>query len=233
MGIAENLARVRERIAEAAARAGRKPDEIQLVAVSKTRPAQDLRDAYAAGQRLFGENYAQELRDKAGALSDLADLKLHFLGSLQKNKARYVAAAADMFEALDDLELAAELDKRAAAAKRILPVLAEVNLGEAQKGGVPEDRLSAFVEGLAAFSHLQLEGLMCIPPATESAERVRPYFRRTAQAARRLGLPALSMGMSADFEVAIEEGATLVRVGTAIFGERSYPQNGAPAAQPR
>jgi pyridoxal phosphate enzyme (YggS family) len=233
MGIAENLARVRERIAEAAARAGRRPEEVQLVAVSKTRPAQDLREAYAAGQRLFGENYAQELRDKAKALSDLADLKLHFIGSLQKNKARYVAAAASMFEALDDLELAAELDKRAAAANRILPVLAEVNLGEAQKGGVPEGRLSAFAEGLAGFSHLQLEGLMCIPPAAESAEQVRPYFRRTAQAARRLGLPALSMGMSADFEVAIEEGATLVRVGTAIFGERSYPQDGAPSAQPR
>lgn len=221
MGIAENLASVRERIAAAAARAGRKSDEVQLVAVSKTRPPEDLREAYAAGQRLFGENYAQELRDKAKALADLADLKLHFIGSLQKNKARHVAPVAAMFEALDDVELAAELDKRAAAAGRVLPVLVELNLGEAQKGGVPEGGLRRFADEVARFRHLKLEGLMCIPPAAENADEVRPYFRRTAEAARGLGLTVLSMGMSADFEVAIEEGATLVRVGTAIFGARS------------
>ncbi len=224
MGIAENLVRVRGRIAAAAARAGRKADDVELVAVSKTRPPEDLREAYAAGQRLFGENYAQELRDKAKALADLSDLKLHFIGSLQKNKARTVAPLASMFEALDDLELAAELDKRAAAAGRVLPVLVELNLGEAQKGGVAEASLGAFAAGLAGFAHLKLEGLMCIPPPAESPEAVRPFFRRTAQAARALGLSTLSMGMSADFEVAIEEGATLVRVGTAIFGARPTPK---------
>jgi PLP dependent protein len=226
MGIGENLEQVRARIARAAARAGRPPGSVQLVAVSKTKPPEQIREAYAAGQRLFGENYAQELRDKARALADLADLKLHFIGGLQRNKAKYVAPVASMFEALDDLELASELDLRAAAAGRRLPVLVEVNLGEAQKGGVPEQALPAFARALAPLSHLSLEGLMCIPPAAEDPEAARPYFRRTAALARGLGLATLSMGMSADFEVAIEEGATLVRVGTAIFGERARPTGG-------
>jgi hypothetical protein len=220
MGIRENLEKVRERVARAAARAGRESGAVQLLAVSKTQSIERMREAYAAGQRRFGENYAQELRDKARALADLADLELHFIGTLQRNKARYVAPVAAMFESLDDLALAAELDARAAAAGRVLPVLVEVNLGEAHKGGVPPEGLGAFAQALAPFDHLSFRGLMCIPPPAPSAEAVRPHFRRTAELARGLGLPTLSMGMSADFEVAIEEGATLVRVGTAIFGER-------------
>jgi pyridoxal phosphate enzyme (YggS family) len=221
VSIAENLQGVRARIEQACGRAGRASGSVQLVAVSKTFPAEAIREAYAAGQRVFGENYAQELRDKAKELADLADLRWHFIGGLQKNKAKYVAPAAAMFEALDDLELARELDRRAQAAGRCLPVLVEVNLGEAQKGGVAAEQLPAFLEQLRALPALRAQGLMCIPPPAEDPAQTRPHFRRVAQLARQLALPTVSMGMSADFEVAIEEGATLVRVGTAIFGGRA------------
>jgi pyridoxal phosphate enzyme (YggS family) len=181
-----------------------------------------IREAYQAGQRIFGENYAQELRDKAEGLKDLAELRFHFIGTLQKNKARYVAPVAAMFEALDDLELARELDKRAGAVGRTLPVLVEVNLGEEQKGGVLPEALPAFLEELSSLKSVKAEGLMCIPAPAPDAEAVRPCFRKVAELGKKLGLATLSMGMSADFEVAIEEGATLVRVGTAIFGERDW-----------
>ncbi len=222
MSIRENLLRVRERIEAAAARAGRDPACVQLVAVSKTQPAEAVREAYEAGQRLFGENYAQELRDKAQLLADLPDLRFHFIGRLQRNKAKYVAPVASMMESLDDLDVARELAKRAAAAVRALRTLVEVNLGEEQKGGVPESELASFVEQVRALGALRLDGLMCIPPFSDDAERSRPYFARLRELAERLGLAVLSMGMSTDYEVAIEEGATLVRVGTAIFGPRSY-----------
>lgn len=220
MSVREDLARVRARIAAAEARAGRPAGSVQLVAVSKTQPVEKVREAYEAGQRLFGENYAQELRDKAAALAELKDLRFHFIGTLQKNKAKYVAPVAAMFEALDDLSLAAELSRRAAATGRVLPVLVEVNLGEGQKGGVEAPGLAAFVAALRGLPGLRVEGLMCIPPAAEDAEQTRPHFRRVAALAREHGFAAVSMGMSGDFEVAIEEGATLVRVGTAIFGAR-------------
>ena len=223
MSIADNLASVRARIAAAEARANRPAGSAQLVAVSKTMPAELIREAHAAGQRVFGENYAQELRDKAEALGDLAGLRLHFIGTLQKNKARYVAPVAAMFEALDDLELARELDKRAAAAGRVLPVLVEINLGEEQKGGVRPEALGDFLKALEQDKALKAEGVMCIPPPAPDAEETRPFFRQVAALARAHALPTVSMGMSADFEVAVEEGATLVRVGTAIFGERRYP----------
>ena len=223
MSIQENLEQVRSRIAAAEAKAGRPAGSVQLVAVSKTQPVEAIREAYAAGQRVFGENYAQELRDKAEALGGLLGLQLHFIGTLQRNKAKYVAPVAAMFEALDDLDLAGELSKRAAAAGRVLPVLIEVNLGEEQKGGVSPSGLPAFLADLAPLAGLRVEGLMCIPPPAEDPEATRPHFRRVAALARQHGLRTLSMGMSADFEVAIEEGATLVRVGTAIFGERHYP----------
>jgi PLP dependent protein len=220
VSIQENLSLVRERMARAAARAGRSADSVQLVAVSKTQPLEKIREAFAAGQRLFGENYAQELREKAEALADLAGLRFHFIGTLQKNKAKHVAPVASMFEALDDLELARELDKRARAANRVLPVLLEVNLGEEQKGGVAPEALAAFLEALRPLASLSAEGLMCIPEPQPDPEASRPHFKKVAALARAHGLRTLSMGMSADFEVAIEEGATLVRVGTAIFGER-------------
>lgn len=226
MSIRENLERVRARIAAAAARAGRGPDSVELVAVSKTQPIEKMREAWEAGQRLFGENYAQELRDKAEALKDLEGIRFHFIGTLQRNKAKYVAPVASVFEALDELGVAQELDKRARAAGRVLPVLVEVNLGEEQKGGVSPESLAGFLESLTPLSALEVKGLMCVPPPAPDAEAVRPCFREVAQLARRHGLATVSMGMSADFEVAIEEGATLVRVGTAIFGERHYPTKG-------
>jgi hypothetical protein len=226
VSIRENLQKVRERIETAAARAGRAPGAVRLVAVSKTQPAEAVREAYEAGQRLFGENYAQELRDKANLLADLPDLQLHFIGRLQRNKAKYVAPLASMMESLDDLGLARELDKRAAAVGRLLPVLVEVNLGEEQKGGVPEGEVESFVGQVRAMGGLRLDGLMCIPPFSDDPEHSRPYFVRLRELAEKLGLTVLSMGMSTDYEVAIEEGATLVRVGTAIFGPRSHRVGG-------
>ena len=220
MSVAEALASVQSRIAAAEARAGRPAGSVSLVAVSKLQPAVKIREAWAAGQRLFGENYAQELRDKAQELSDLAGLRFHFIGTLQRNKAKVVVPAASMFEALDDLDLARELDKRARSLGRRLPVLLEVNLGEEQKGGVHPDELGAFLEALRPLDAVSAEGLMCIPPPADSPEETRPHFRRVAALAREHGLRTLSMGMTADFEVAIEEGATIVRVGTAIFGAR-------------
>jgi PLP dependent protein len=221
VSVKEGLERVRERMARAAARAGRSADSVALVAVSKTQPTEKIREAFDAGQRLFGENYAQELRDKAAALADLAGLRFHFIGVLQRNKAKYVAPVAAMFEALDDLELARELDKRARAVGRVLPVLLEVNLGEEQKGGVAPEALGAFLESLRPLAAIRAEGLMAIPEPQPDPEASRPHFRKVAALARAHGLSTVSMGMSADFEVAIEEGATLVRVGTAIFGERA------------
>lgn len=221
--IAERLAGVKERIARAAERASRDPAEVTLIAVSKFQPVEAMREAWEAGQRSFGENYAQELRDKAAALADLPGLELHYIGTLQKNKAKYVAPIATMFHALDDLELARELDKRAAGAGRVLPVLIEVNLGEEQKGGIEPEALESFLKPLEALRSLEVRGLMCLPPPADDPEAVRPAFRTVAGLARGLGLKTLSMGMSADYEVAIEEGATHVRVGTAIFGERKRP----------
>jgi pyridoxal phosphate enzyme (YggS family) len=218
--VAERLADVRARLRAAAARAGRPETDVTLVAVSKLQPLEAIREAYAAGQRVFGESYAQELRDKAKALADLPDLRLHFIGRLQKNKAKYVAPLAALFEALDGVDLARELDRRASSAGRVLPLLVELNLGEAQKGGVPPAGLDSLLAAVASLPSLEVRGLMCIPPQVASGEEVRPYFREVARLARERGLPTVSMGMSADFETAVEEGATLVRVGTAIFGER-------------
>lgn len=220
MTVAERLAEVRLRLRAAAARAGRSETDVTLVAVSKLQPLEAIREAYAAGQRVFGESYAQELRDKAKALADLPELRLHFIGRLQQNKAKYVAPVAALFEALDSVDLARELDRRASAAGRVLPVLVELNLGEAQKGGVAPAGLDSLLAAIASLPSLEVKGLMCIPPQVASSFEVRPYFREVARLARERGLPVVSMGMSADFETAVEEGATLIRVGTAIFGER-------------
>jgi pyridoxal phosphate enzyme (YggS family) len=212
----EGLTRVRERIAAACARAGRDPAGLRLVAVSKTQPLDKLREAAAAGQRIFGENYAQELREKADALPGC---EWHFVGALQTNKARLVVGRAALIHTCDRIALAQELSKRARNAGLVQPVLLEVNVGrEPQKAGaLPEDTPALLAE-VRALPGLRCEGLMCIPPASGDP---RPHFRALRELAQRLGLAELSMGMSADYETAIEEGATLVRVGTAIFGERS------------
>jgi len=223
--IAERLAEVRARIDAAARAAGRDPASVRLVAVSKTHPASAIREAYAAGQRDFGESYAQELRDKAEELADLADLRFHFIGHLQTNKAKYVAKAASFVHSVDGEELARELDKRARAAGRpVLPVLLEVNAGiEAQKGGVPASEVRALVDVVRALPSLELRGLMTMPPFGDLGI-ARKVFEDLVRLRDALGgaaaLPELSMGMSDDLDVAVAAGATMVRVGTAIFGAR-------------
>jgi pyridoxal phosphate enzyme (YggS family) len=218
--IAADLASVRGRLDAACRRAGRDPAAVTLVAVSKKQPPEAIREAYAAGQRDFGENYAQELRDKQAALADLAGIRWHALGPLQTNKAKYVAGKVALLHTLDRVDLAQELARRAGGAK--VRALVEVNIGrEPQKGGVLPEELPERLAALAAVPGIELAGLMCIPPAADDAEASRPHYRALRELRDRL-LPGgeLSMGMSGDFEVAVEEGATLVRVGTAIFGER-------------
>ena len=222
--IAERLSGLRARIAAAAARAGRRDDEVLLLAVSKTKPASAVRAAYAAGQRDFGENYVQELAQKADALKDLADLRWHAIGRLQRNKARDVARWASVVHAIDRFELAEELDRRASKLEKRLSVLVEVNVaGEGTKGGCSLDEAPRLIDQVRALSALELVGLTTIAPDVDDPEQVRPVFASLRALARAHGLRELSMGMSNDFEVAIEEGSTLVRIGTAIFGARAIP----------
>jgi PLP dependent protein len=225
--IAANLERVHERIKKAAKRGGRSADEITLVAVSKTFPAEAIRAAYGAGVRHFGENRVQEWESKQRALADL-DATWHLIGHLQSNKARRAAYLFRRIDSVDDLSLAKRLDAAAAAEGKNLPILIEVHVGdETTKSGVADADLGGLAESVAPFAHLDLIGLMTIPPFSENAEDARPHFRKLRalrdDMSQRLGrkLPVLSMGMSHDFEVAIEEGATEVRIGTAIFGERA------------
>jgi pyridoxal phosphate enzyme (YggS family) len=219
------LQAVRYRIAAACARARRDPASVRLVAVSKTMPAELVREALAAGQTLFGENRVQEAIAKIESVGPGA--RWHLVGHLQKNKARQAVAAFELIHSVDGVELAAELDRRAAARELVQPVLVQANLaGEATKHGADEDRLLPLIDAVAARPNLELRGLMVIPPPVDDPSLSRTWFRRLRAlrdlAAERLGrpLPELSMGMTDDFEVAIEEGATLVRIGRAIFGER-------------
>jgi pyridoxal phosphate enzyme (YggS family) len=206
------LAEVRERIAGACARAGRDVASVTLIAVSKTKPLELLREAMAAGQKSFGENYAQEFRDK---FEQEPGLDWHFIGALQTNKVKYVAGKAALVHTCDRLSLAQELSKRTPTQQR---VLLEVNIGrEPQKAGVLPEEAAALLEQVRGLPKLRCDGLMCIPPS-EGDPRV--HFRALRELAGKLGLRELSMGMSADYEAAIEEGATIVRVGTAIFGAR-------------
>ena len=226
--IAERLQAVRDRIAAACARSGRPPSEVTLVGVSKTHPAELVREAFAAGLRDFGENRVQEAEGKADALAELraAGLRWHLVGHLQANKAKKAAAVFDVLHSVDDAVLGGRLDRASAEAGRVLPVLVQVDLaGEATKFGLQESSLLATLESLRALSAIRVEGLMVLPPYSDDPQATRPYFERL-RGLRDLGVtrglcgPQLSMGMSHDFEVAIEEGATLVRVGTAIFGQR-------------
>jgi hypothetical protein len=224
--IAARLGEVRARVAQAARDAGRDASTILLLAVSKTKPIEDVRAAYDAGQRSFGENYAQELAEKVDALASLPGLDWHFVGRLQTNKAKLVAARARVVHAVDSERLARELAKRAEGRDRPLDVLIEVNVGgEASKGGVEPDALESILRVAESLPSLRLRGLMSIPPPTETPEASRPFHRALAALRDAHGgasrLPELSMGMTDDLEVAIQEGATIVRVGTAIFGARS------------
>lgn len=225
--IAANISRVRERVARSAQRAGRRAEEITIVAVSKTFPADAIRTAYDLGLRHFGENRVQEWESKRPAVAQL-DATWHLIGHLQSNKSRRAAYLFHRIDSLDDLALAKRLDAAAAAEGKNLHVLIEVRLGdEATKSGIAENDLAPLAASIAPFGHLDLLGLMTIPPFFDSPERVRPHFQKLRRlrddVSRHIGrnLPVLSMGMTHDFEIAIEEGATEIRVGTAIFGERT------------
>jgi PLP dependent protein len=228
--VRENLLRIQERIATAAARAGRSTEEIALIAVSKTHPASAIHEAYEAGIRHFGENRVQEWEGKRAEAEGLA-ATWHLIGHLQSNKAARAAKLFHSVDSVDDFAIAQRLDRARTEAGITgkLRVLIEVRVSpEETKSGVEVSGLPALVEKFTDLPRLELAGLMCIPPFLEEAERVRAYFRRLRELredlTKRLGLalPVLSMGMSHDFEVAIEEGATEVRVGTAIFGVREY-----------
>lgn len=223
MSQSERLEAIRQRIEAACARAGRDPAAVQLLAVSKKMPPEAIREAYALGLRHFGENYAQELRDKAETLADLRGLRWHAIGPLQTNKAKYVAKVAWAFHALDRLDVAEELSRRRTFEP--LRCFLEVNLGnEETKSGISAGEVPALAERVRALPNLTLVGLMALPPLSEDPEATRPYFRALRHLAEANGLSELSMGTSADFEVAIEEGATVVRVGTLLFGERPKPR---------
>ena len=224
--ISANLERVRERMARAAERAGRRADEITLVAVSKTFPAEAMRAAYEAGLRHFGENRVQEFEAKQPALAGL-DATWHLIGHLQSNKARRAAHLFDRVDSVDSPSLAQKLDSAAAAEGKRIPILIEVRAGdEPSKSGVAESDLHALAEAIAPLAQLELFGLMTIPPYFDDPARVRPFFAKLRGLRDALSrttarpLPVLSMGMSHDFEIAIEEGAIEIRIGTALFGER-------------
>jgi pyridoxal phosphate enzyme (YggS family) len=221
--IADNLALVRDRIARAATAASRDPAHVRLVAVSKTKPPSAIREAYEAGQRAFGENYAQELAAKADEVADLGEIEWHFIGHLQTNKAKIVAQRAHVVHTVDSLVLVRELGKRAAKEERVLPVLVEVNVGrEPQKHGAAPAELAEVLDAVDAAPFLGLRGLMTMPP--NDLEQARRAFEALGSLRNLHGgktrLPELSMGMSDDLEIAIACGATIVRVGSAIFGKR-------------
>ncbi|MFO0662263.1 MAG: YggS family pyridoxal phosphate-dependent enzyme [Polyangiaceae bacterium] len=235
--IAERLEHVRQQIAAAERASGRPQGSVKLIAVSKFHPASAIREAYAAGQRDFGENYVQELVSKAAELRDLAELRFHLIGHLQSNKARQVVGDVSWVHTLDGASTARELNKRAQGIAKIISVLIQVNVAnEAQKSGCQEEELPGLIQAIQACSHLRYRGLMVIPPLADDPETSRPYFARlramlpglppvqpdveSTEAPNSRELGELSMGMSHDLEVAIAEGATMVRVGTAIFGER-------------
>src|SRR5438132_10870755 len=225
MGITENLERVRERIMQAAVKAGRSTSDIELVAITNTHPAEKVREALGTGQTLFGESRVQEARAKIPELP--SNLRWHFVGHLQKNKIRHALPLFELFHSIDSLALAQEMNRIAADEGMHPRVLLEVNVaGEGSKFGFSPDKLRKQMEELLALQRLSILGLMTIPPLADEAEASRKYFVQLRELRERLqtefhvDLPQLSMGMTQDFPIAVEEGATLVRVGTAIFGER-------------
>jgi PLP dependent protein len=234
MSIPLNIAEIRQRISTASHRCGRQPHEIVLMAVSKTQPAERIREAYAGGIRVFGENRVQEFGGKAGSLRDLPTAEWHMIGHLQSNKAAKAAELFGSVDSLDSVKLADRLNAAAEKENKKMPVLIEMNVGgeESKSGVLPDSRdLEDILLAAPRFGALEFHGLMTVPPFTDDAQGSRPYFRRLREIrdtiARRklpgISMEVLSMGMSHDFEVAVEEGSTCVRVGTAIFGERPKP----------
>jgi pyridoxal phosphate enzyme (YggS family) len=234
MSIAENIARVREQIVNAARRAKREPSDVSLMAVTKTVSPERIREAYEAGVRLFGENRVQEFEGKSAALSDLNGAEWHMIGHLQRNKSRLAAETFRAVDSVDSLRLLQRLNGAAEQLGKKLPILIEINIGgETAKTGVAADsaELEQILTSAPQYEFVQIRGLMTVPPYSDDPEQSRPFFRsmrelRDQIAARKLpaiSTETLSMGMSHDFEVAIEEGSTCVRIGTALFGERTNP----------
>lgn len=228
MSVADNLRQVLDRIAAAAKRAGRDPGAAGLVTVTKTVGSERIREAVAAGAQVLGENRVQEAKEKIEALGSIA--RWHLIGRLQTNKAKYAVRLFDLIHSVDSIDLARELDRQAAKTGKVQDVLIEVNIaGEQQKAGIGANEAAGLVREAAKLGHLRVQGLMTMPPYSEDPEDSRPHYRRLRELSAAIdaeGIPGvsmrlLSMGMSGDYEVAVEEGATLVRVGTAIFGERA------------
>lgn len=217
MSLAQRIEQVERRIQAAARRSGRNREEITLIAVTKKFGSDVVREAYNLGMRVFGENYVQEFASKHPALADLHDAEFHLIGHLQSNKSKIAASLFHAIETVDSIKLASRLNEVGTP----LEIMIEVKLSEeeAKSGAAPED-LPQLIEGIRSCEHLRLTGLMTMPPWDENPENTRPYFRKLAGLARQHNLPKLSMGMSHDLEAAIEEGATHVRVGTALFGPR-------------
>lgn len=226
-GVRERIEQVRRRIAEAAGRSGRDPNDVQLVAVTKSVAVSQIREALDAGLTVFGENRVQEAKGKVALLSS-PSIQWHLVGTLQTNKSKLAVELFELIHSLDSVKLAASMDRHGAALRKQVRALIEVNLeGESDKSGLHESELLPLLQACRAYAHLTIEGLMAIPPFHRNPQDVRPYFRRLRLLRDRAAdthpdfrLRHLSMGMSNDFEVAIEEGATLVRIGTAIFGNR-------------
>jgi len=225
--ISANIAQIHNRIDKACQKVGRNPEEVKLVAVSKVKPAEQVEEAFHAGQKLFGESYVQEFRDKEPLVT--APVQWHFIGGLQSNKVKYLRGKVAMIHSVDRLSLAEEIDHQWGKIDGSVAILLQVNVGdEASKSGCAPEDLESLVRAVAQLSNLKICGLMCLPPHSDDPEQVRPFFKQLRDLSEqidKLQLPGvtmsdLSMGMSGDFEVAVEEGATLVRVGTAIFGAR-------------
>lgn len=227
--ITENLEQVRKNIDEACRMAGRDPKEVTLIAVSKTKPVSMLKEAYDAGARCFGENKVQEIMDKHPQLPE--DIQWHMIGHLQRNKVKYIVDKVSMIHSVDSLRLAQTIEQEAAKHNVCVPVLLEVNVAqEESKFGLKMDEVLPFIETIADFPHIKVQGLMTIAPYVENAEDNRDFFRQLkklsvdieAKNINNVSMSVLSMGMTGDYQVAVQEGATMVRVGTGIFGERNY-----------
>ena len=228
----ENLSSVEARISEACARCGRQRDEVKLIAVSKTKPAEMIQEVYDTGIREFGENKPQEIREKHALLPQ--DIHWHMIGNLQRNKIKYVIERACMIHSIDSVSLAEAVSQEAVKRDLVMPVLIEVNMaGEDAKGGIKPEETEDFIRTVSKLPNIRIDGLMTIAPFTDQPEDNRVYFRGlkkllvdiNAKNIDNVSMRELSMGMTGDYEVAIEEGATMVRVGTAIFGDRFYGQN--------
>lgn len=229
--IRQNIAQVEEKIAAAAKRAGRNPEDILLLAVSKTKPVELIREAVACGLHSLGENKVQEIMDKYEPMGE--GIHWHLIGHLQTNKVKYIVDKVDMIHSVESVKLVEEINKRAAAANVVMDVLVEVNIAqEESKFGVKVEDTEAFLREIAPLPHIHVRGLMTVAPFVENPEENRAYFRKMRELLvdindkriDNINMDTLSMGMTGDYEVAIEEGATIVRVGTGIFGERYYPE---------